>query len=99
MCDSGRRVRTISFFYHIPTLTDISFDIDLPIECDDEYWEAATPEQCFKQPPGKPSRITAFNLLLKLNRILSFSLRTIVRHRLVRILLPMLIQYTSRSIP
>ncbi|KAF5349865.1 hypothetical protein D9758_014004 [Tetrapyrgos nigripes] len=28
------------------------FDIDLPVQCDDEYWEHPDPELAFKQPPG-----------------------------------------------
>lgn len=55
-----------------------SFDIEMPIECDDEYWEDPDPDQRWRQPPGKPSLITAFNLYLKLNQVLAFSLRTIV---------------------
>ncbi|KAJ6587578.1 fungal-specific transcription factor domain-containing protein [Mycena vulgaris] len=49
------------------------FDLDPPIECDDEYWEH--PTQPFQQPPGVPSRIAFFNALLRLNHILAFSLR------------------------
>ncbi|EKM58711.1 uncharacterized protein PHACADRAFT_253202 [Phanerochaete carnosa HHB-10118-sp] len=56
---------------------DEDFDLEMPIECDDEYWIHADPEQAFKQPPGKPSKISAFNCLLRLNQILAFSLRTI----------------------
>ena len=55
-----------------------SFDLDLPVECDDEYWDNEDPEKRFKQPPNKPSLITSFNLSLKLHQILAFSLRTIV---------------------
>jgi len=55
-----------------------SFDVDLPIEVDDEYWEHPDPEQMFKQPPGKPSVVAWFNNYLKLSRILAFALRTIV---------------------
>ena len=55
-----------------------SFDIEMPIECDDEYWDHPDPEQRWRQPPGKPSLVTAFNLYLKLNQVLAFSLRTIV---------------------
>lgn len=53
------------------------FDLDMPIECDDEYWEHPDPSQCFKQLANKASLITQFNLYLKLNQILSFALRTI----------------------
>ncbi|KAJ7144001.1 fungal-specific transcription factor domain-containing protein [Mycena epipterygia] len=49
------------------------FDIDLPVECDDEYWEH--PTHPFQQPPGVPSRVAFFNVLLRLNHILSFSLK------------------------
>ncbi|KAJ6603490.1 hypothetical protein DFH09DRAFT_899313, partial [Mycena vulgaris] len=52
-----------------------SFDIDLPTECDDEYWEHEDPEQAFLQPPGTPSCVAFFNSFLRLNNILAFSLR------------------------
>ncbi|KAJ6556980.1 fungal-specific transcription factor domain-containing protein [Mycena vulgaris] len=51
------------------------FDIDLPTECDDEYWEHEDPAQAFRQPPGTPSRVAFFNSFLRLNNILAFSLR------------------------
>jgi hypothetical protein len=57
----------------------VSFDLDLPVECDDEYWEHPDPQQAFKQPTTKPSVIAYFNCYLKLNQVLAFSLRTIVR--------------------
>ena len=55
-----------------------SFDLEFPAECDDEYWEHPDPSKAFRQPPGKPSTVSAFVLTLKLNRILAFALRTIV---------------------
>ncbi|KAJ6522860.1 fungal-specific transcription factor domain-containing protein, partial [Mycena capillaripes] len=51
------------------------FDIDLPIECDDEYWEH--PTHPFKQPAGVPSRVTFFNTLIGLHHILAFILKTL----------------------
>lgn len=57
----------------------ISFDADLPLEVDDEYWENDDPELAFKQPEGKPSRVTAYNLWLRLTDIIDFVLRTFVR--------------------
>ena len=48
------------------------------MECDDEYWQHPDPDRAFKQPPGRPSVIGAFNLSLKLNKILAYALRTIV---------------------
>jgi hypothetical protein len=56
-----------------------SFDIDLPVECDDEYWDHPDPAQRFKQPPNKPSHVKAFIIYIKILQILGLSLRTIVR--------------------
>ncbi|KAI0326454.1 hypothetical protein GY45DRAFT_1258946 [Cubamyces sp. BRFM 1775] len=58
-------------------IQDEDFDLDLPIECDDEYWTHPDPEQAFKQPPGKPSTVTFFNCYIRLHQILAFALRTI----------------------
>jgi hypothetical protein len=58
-----------------------SFDLDLPIDCDDEFWDNDDPIKRFQQPEGKPSKITAFILFIKLFRILSMTLRTVVRHQ------------------
>ena len=56
-----------------------SFDIDLPVDCDDEYWEHPDPAQRFKQPPNKPSSAISFIIYIKILQILGLSLRTIVR--------------------
>ncbi len=56
-----------------------SYDVEYPVEVDDEYWTNPDPELAFKQPPGKLSSITAFNLLLKLGEILDTVLRVLVR--------------------
>ncbi|CCM00118.1 uncharacterized protein FIBRA_02145 [Fibroporia radiculosa] len=58
-------------------IQDEDFDLDLPTECDDEYWLHPDPNLAFKQPPGKPSTVTFFNCFLRLNQILAFALRTI----------------------
>jgi len=50
-----------------------SYDLDLPIECDDEYWETG-----FQQPEGKPSSVAYFNMHLKLTDILAYAMRLIV---------------------
>ncbi|KAF8972340.1 fungal-specific transcription factor domain-containing protein [Flammula alnicola] len=68
-------------------IQDEDFDLDLPIDCDDEYWENPDPEKCFKQPPNKPSSISHFILYLKLHQILAFSLRTIYSINKSKILL------------
>ena len=59
-------------------LFDPSFDLDLPVECDDEYWSPPDPKDAFKQPSGKPSKMSYFIAYLKLSQILAFALRTIV---------------------
>lgn len=56
-----------------------SYDLDMPAEVDDEYWEHPDPAMAFRQPPGKPSLISAFNTFIRLNVLLSMALRTIVR--------------------
>ncbi|KAF8971208.1 fungal-specific transcription factor domain-containing protein [Flammula alnicola] len=53
-------------------LQDEDFDLDLPLECDDEYWEHG-----FQQPPGKPSSIAFFNCYLRLLDIMSYAMRLI----------------------
>ncbi|KAJ7586349.1 fungal-specific transcription factor domain-containing protein [Mycena floridula] len=53
------------------------YDQELPVDCDDEYWEHPDPHQAFKQPPGKPSSISFFISHLKLLHILAFAERTI----------------------
>jgi hypothetical protein len=55
-----------------------SFDLDMPLEVDDEFWENDDPTLAFRQPPGKPSYVTAFNLWVKLTEVISFMMSTIV---------------------
>lgn len=55
-----------------------SFDLDFPVECDDEYWESDDPQLAFKQPPGKPSTVSYFNCLLRVMRIHAYALRSMV---------------------
>ncbi|KAL4249328.1 ABC-transporter-regulating transcription factor-like protein [Abortiporus biennis] len=58
-------------------IQDEDFDLELPTECDDEFWEITGETVKFKQPANQPSKITFFNCLLRLNQILAFALRTI----------------------
>ncbi|TFK22899.1 hypothetical protein FA15DRAFT_671074 [Coprinopsis marcescibilis] len=46
------------------------YDVDLPIACDDEYWENEDPSLAFKQPPGRPSFVHLFINTLTLFNIL-----------------------------
>ncbi|EIW84600.1 hypothetical protein CONPUDRAFT_163679 [Coniophora puteana RWD-64-598 SS2] len=68
-------------------IQDTDFDVDLPVVCDDEYWEHANSDQAFKQPPGKPSSVAYFVSALKLSQILAFALRTIYSINRSKILL------------
>ncbi|KAG6828005.1 hypothetical protein H0H92_009697 [Tricholoma furcatifolium] len=52
-------------------------DVDLPIECDDEYWDHPDPALAFKQPPDRPSAIAYFNCYIKLVDILAYTMRAI----------------------
>ncbi|KAF8212815.1 hypothetical protein K438DRAFT_1662307 [Mycena galopus ATCC 62051] len=58
------------------------FDVDLPLEVDDEYWE--DPAHPFQQPPLMPSRVTYFNTLMRLNHILGFSMQILYPLKKVR---------------
>jgi hypothetical protein len=77
-----------------------SFDIDLPIECDDEYWYPEDTTLAFKQPLGKASRTSYFIQAIRLRLI---HLR--VMRRLVSAYLSCLdyyslaVQFAAGSIP
>ncbi|GLB37611.1 putative fungal specific transcription factor [Lyophyllum shimeji] len=53
------------------------FDLDLPIDCDDEYWETPDPASRFMQPAGKPSKVSCFIAFVKLIEILEYAQRTL----------------------
>ena len=59
-------------------ISHYSFDQDLPLECDDEYWETENPDDAFKQPPGKPSKLAYYLAFLRLMNIIDNAQRTIV---------------------
>ncbi|KAJ7155420.1 fungal-specific transcription factor domain-containing protein [Mycena crocata] len=70
--------RMVSSHYGRPcAILDEDFDLDLPSDCDDDFWETPDPAQAFQQPKSKPSRISAFIAYLRLCQVLSFALRTI----------------------
>ncbi|KAJ8522041.1 hypothetical protein ONZ45_g1352 [Pleurotus djamor] len=65
--------RVVSAALGRPAVTaEADFDIDLPLEVDDEYWESG-----FKQPLNKPSTVSFFNCWAKLSRIVAFATKTI----------------------
>ncbi|KAJ7578584.1 fungal-specific transcription factor domain-containing protein [Mycena floridula] len=51
------------------------FDIDLPVECDDEYWEHPDPAQAFQQPVDKPCQVSAFICFIQLTDMTATALR------------------------
>jgi len=55
-----------------------SFNLELPIDCDDEYWPADDESEGFKQPPGKLSKLTMFILTIKLFHLQADMIRAIV---------------------
>ncbi|GBE81005.1 hypothetical protein SCP_0307280 [Sparassis crispa] len=52
-------------------------DLDMPLEVDDEYWENEDPDLAFQQPPGTPSKLSAFIWWIKLSQIVAFAMRTL----------------------
>ncbi|PBK73286.1 hypothetical protein ARMSODRAFT_930326 [Armillaria solidipes] len=58
-------------------LLEEEIDVELPVECDDQYWIHANPEEAFKQPAGQPSDISYFNTSLRLSHLLQYCLRTL----------------------
>ncbi|KAF5346392.1 hypothetical protein D9758_012772 [Tetrapyrgos nigripes] len=58
-------------------ISNQDFDVDHLIECDDKYWEPEDGSQPFVQPAGKPSRISYWNVYLRLMDIYGFALLTI----------------------
>lgn len=54
---------------------DDDYDLEWPIECDDEYWEDLV--HPFVQPSGKPSTVMYFTQFIKLCNILGNTRRTI----------------------
>jgi hypothetical protein len=59
-------------------LSSGSFDLDLPVEVDDEYWENDDAALAFQQPPEKPALVASFNSFIRLSQIMAFALITLV---------------------
>ncbi|KAG7098328.1 hypothetical protein E1B28_000289 [Marasmius oreades] len=71
--------RSISSFLGRPgSLREEDFDAEMPVECDDEFWDQnAFPYLVSNQPLDKPSKISAFVCLIRLYSISAFAMRTI----------------------
>lgn len=65
--------------YGLLTDTFSSYDQELPIECDDEYWTGTETSPAFHQPHGQPSSISFWNILIRLNDVLGLVQRSMVR--------------------
>ncbi|KAK0479856.1 hypothetical protein EDD18DRAFT_1363992 [Armillaria luteobubalina] len=54
------------------------FDVELPVECDDEYWDIRLDgEVRFCQPGNRPSKISYFNAQIQLSGIMSVVVRNL----------------------
>ncbi|KAK0496568.1 fungal-specific transcription factor domain-containing protein, partial [Armillaria luteobubalina] len=70
--------RLVGLYAGYPAMMrDEEFDLQMPIECDDEYWDIAPDGQVdFNQPSGKPSKISCFSASIKLSEIMSVAMKT-----------------------
>ncbi|KAJ6561977.1 fungal-specific transcription factor domain-containing protein [Mycena capillaripes] len=58
------------------------YDVELPLEVDDEYWD-----QGFSQPPGKPSQLSYFVCHLRLCEILGDAMRRLYGSKKTKVML------------
>ncbi|KAJ7594541.1 putative fungal-specific transcription factor [Mycena floridula] len=68
---------TGSFKGHPSAQVEEEFDLEEPLECDDEYWDLPDPQRSFKQPEGKASVMSFFVYYVKLSHICAYAMRTI----------------------
>ena len=78
MLHQSRRVSVVYLFLLQELSEFYSYDLDLPLEVDDEYWEVSNPAEAFKQPRDVPSKISALNCYIKIGWILGFVQKTLV---------------------
>ncbi|KAJ7062779.1 fungal-specific transcription factor domain-containing protein [Mycena amicta] len=64
-----------------------AFDVDMPIECDDEYWESKNPALAFTQPSGRPSLTAYFNSYISLSNIWGVGLKMLYALKKEKVLL------------
>jgi hypothetical protein len=57
-----------------------SFTAEFPLEVDDDFWENDDLQRSFRQPPDRPSTVTAFNLWLQLTNFTASALHCFVSH-------------------
>jgi hypothetical protein len=68
-----------------------SYDVDYPLEVDDEFWDTGDPATDFVQPDDRPSRISVFVCLLKLVKVINRSMKVIVSGRTLSV--PFILTY------
>ncbi|KAI0080947.1 hypothetical protein K474DRAFT_1768947 [Panus rudis PR-1116 ss-1] len=56
---------------------DEDYDLEMPVECDDENWIVQDGKVTFRQPSGKPSKLSFFTCVIRIHQIIAFALRTI----------------------
>ncbi|KAE9408782.1 hypothetical protein BT96DRAFT_1100133, partial [Gymnopus androsaceus JB14] len=70
--------RAIGSFAGRPaTIHEEEYDVEFPVDCDDEYWDHPDPSINFKQPADTPSKMSFFVHFLKLMDILAYAMRAI----------------------
>ncbi|KAH7097398.1 fungal-specific transcription factor domain-containing protein [Auriculariales sp. MPI-PUGE-AT-0066] len=82
---------TSSSFGRPCAIQDEDFDLDLPLEVDDDCWDLAAADSNYplknQQPATRPSDVSFFVCHMKLSQILAFALRTIYSINKSKILL------------
>ncbi|KAH6910364.1 fungal-specific transcription factor domain-containing protein [Coprinopsis sp. MPI-PUGE-AT-0042] len=56
------------------SLGEEDFDLDLPLEVNDEYWSGPN---AWTQPEGVPSNIAGFNHFIRITQIMAFTVKTV----------------------
>ncbi|TFK96641.1 fungal-specific transcription factor domain-containing protein [Pterulicium gracile] len=55
-------------------------DVDLPTECEDEYWDHPDPALNWKRPEGVPASVAFYNCLIRLTGILDHAMSLLLNH-------------------
>ncbi|KAF9010743.1 hypothetical protein BDQ17DRAFT_1346842, partial [Cyathus striatus] len=84
---------TSSYSGRPSSIQEEDFDLDLPVDCDDEYWD-----QGFIQPLGKPSTMSFFIYYIKLTDILAYAMRVIYPIRRPKNLLGKAVHLSEKDI-
>lgn len=60
-----------------PGTNDNDIDLDLPVDCDDEYWTTSKGRPAFRQPEGKPTHTYFFIHIVRLREIENYALKSL----------------------